>query len=143
MDRVERIAREISLIAPQWMRTMQTGFILPRHLTMSQVAVLFATYEQNETTTSKLSKAMRVSAPTISGVVDRLVRDHYLLRLPDENDRRVIRLKLTNKGVVEVKNVFLRIQKRWKSMLVLLEPNERESFLAIIKKIIQMAEKRK
>ncbi|MFC1703582.1 MarR family winged helix-turn-helix transcriptional regulator [Candidatus Omnitrophota bacterium] len=142
MDRVEGIAKEISLIAPRWIRTMQMGYVLPQHLTMSQVAVLFATYEQNETTTSKLSKTMRVSPPTISGIVDRLVRDHYLQRFPDKKDRRVIRIQLTKKGVLEVKSVFARIQKKWKSVLILLSPAERETFLGITKKIVQSAEQR-
>jgi len=79
MDRIEQIAKEISTIVPKWVRLVESGFILPPTLTMSQISVLLAVYEQGQATSGRISKAMHVSAPTITGIVSRLVRKHALL----------------------------------------------------------------
>ena len=142
MSRIEQVAKEISMIAPRWMRLMRTGTVLPPTLTTSQLAVLMAIYEQGQTTSSKISKVMHVSAPTITGIVDRLVRAKYLRRIPSEKDRRMIYIQLTKKAQTEIQSFFIRIRKRWKSILIVLDVKEAENLLAVLKKILKVAEEK-
>src|SRR5262249_16020161 len=41
---------------------------------------------------------MGISAPTLSGLVDRLTRREFVERLSDPSDRRVVRVRLTPEG---------------------------------------------
>lgn len=141
MDKVEQIVNEVSRLIPKMVRKMHRGFLTYSRLSISQLSIMLAIYEQGITQPAKLSKAMGVSAPSITGIVDRLVRTNYIKRTPDENDRRIINLSLTKKGETEVKNLNKRVKDRWKSIMLGLEPKDRESYLEILKKIIVVLEK--
>lgn len=47
---------------------------------------------------TELSARLKVSNGNITGLVDRLVRDSYAERVPDENDRRVNLIVVTDYG---------------------------------------------
>jgi DNA-binding MarR family transcriptional regulator len=142
MDRVKQIANEMALIAPKWHMVMRIASLLPASLTVSQVSVLLIVFEQGATTSARLAKALHVSAPTITGLVDRLFRQRYVERIPSEKDRRVVYIKLTQKGQAQVRTFFNRMRKRWESILSLIEPREQEILLSLIKKILYVAQKR-
>jgi len=50
-------------------------------------------------TMSQLSKELMVSNGNVTGVVDRLVRDGFVVRTPSPNDRRVQYIELTASGL--------------------------------------------
>ncbi len=56
-------------------------------------------------TMTELSTQLMVSNGNITGVVDRLVRDAYVERLPSPGDRRVQLIALSVKGEKEFKNM--------------------------------------
>jgi DNA-binding MarR family transcriptional regulator len=58
-------------------------------------------------TMTELSTQLMVSNGNITGVVDRLVRDAYVERLPSALDRRVQLISLSNKGKQEFKKMAL------------------------------------
>lgn len=47
---------------------------------------------------SELSGVLRVSNGNVTGIVDRLVEEGYVLRVPVEGDRRATMVRLTTKG---------------------------------------------
>jgi len=47
---------------------------------------------------SELSSVLRVSNGNVTGIVDRLVDDGILVRIPVDNDRRATTVRLTNAG---------------------------------------------
>jgi len=63
-----------------------------------QVAVLFILDKVGKSPMSELGKFLLVSKPNITFHVDRLVQDGLVKRIPDESDRRVIYIHLTDKG---------------------------------------------
>lgn len=134
--KTEHIAKEISILLPKWLRGMRAGFITSSAITTSQLIVLLAIYEKGTIKAGRLSKQMRVSAPTITGIVDRLARSNYLKRTPDDKDRRAINIQLTKKGEMEAKRFLRGVRNRWKSILSHIEPEEGEMFLKIFKRIL-------
>ncbi len=68
-------------------------------LTTSQLRVLFLLREDTGATLSAIARHLRVSAPTASGLVDRLVRVDFLRREEDAHDRRFVRHYLTERGL--------------------------------------------
>jgi DNA-binding MarR family transcriptional regulator len=67
-------------------------------LTTSQLRLLFLLREEPGATLGALAGHLRVSAPTASGVVDRLVRQGFARREEDARDRRLVRHFLTEQG---------------------------------------------
>lgn len=71
---------------------------LPTDLTMQQLRVLGAVAHEPGLTGQELGARLGVSAPTASGLVDRLAEKGVLERTDDTTDRRVRRLHLTDAG---------------------------------------------
>lgn len=111
-------------------------FLLGQEVTDAQCAVLDFIYKNQSCTMGQLSKGLEVSLSTLTGIVERLVRDGYVVRERDEKDRRVVRVRLTPRGrevAEELKTIYADILRR---IYHALSPQDRESFIRIIKKII-------
>jgi DNA-binding MarR family transcriptional regulator len=67
-------------------------------LTPPQYAVLAGLWEQDGRSSTQLRERLVMDSATITGVIDRLERDGLLERRPDTEDRRVVRLRLTDAG---------------------------------------------
>lgn len=78
-------------------------------ITIPQINVLGLLLE-NEYTMTELGDKLYLAPNTISGHIDRLVRDRLVARVPDKRDRRVIHVKLTKKGAQKIKK-FLKARR--------------------------------
>jgi DNA-binding MarR family transcriptional regulator len=141
MKRTKVIAGEIAWLIPKLLRGLRAGFIAAPQVTTSQMVTLMRIYEKTATRVGVLSKEMHVSAPTITGVIDRLLRNGYLRRAHDKIDRRVVNVELTNKGKELVEHILSEINKRWYKILIRLTEQERENYLRILKKIVDVLAK--
>ncbi len=64
-------------------------------LTQSQISALSTIRREGPMTLGDLAEAERVAPPSITRMVDRLEADGYVQRIPDESDRRVCRVEVT------------------------------------------------
>ena len=67
-------------------------------LTVTQLLVLFSLRETPGMPAGALAEDMRVTPPTVTGLVDRLVRMGLVRREEDTKDRRLVRNVLTEQG---------------------------------------------
>lgn len=67
-------------------------------LTMPQYQLLLAAVQRQDMTLGGLSEQLNCSRGNVTGIVDRLERDLWLQRERSTDDRRVITVKLTEKG---------------------------------------------
>jgi len=67
-------------------------------LTLTQLFVLFLLRETPGTSAGALAEELRVTPPTVTGLVDRLVRMGLVRREEDAKDRRLVRNVLTKRG---------------------------------------------
>ena len=54
---------------------------------------------------SELARRLYISRPYITRLVDSLIADDLVMRIPDEADRRIIRIGITPGGVRRLKNM--------------------------------------
>jgi len=82
-----------------------------------------------------LARFMNVTTAAATGIIERLVRDGYVVRVFDPNDRRIIRVRLTSKGSELVKR-FDR-QRRLTVIRVFgkISEKDREDYLRILGQI--------
>jgi DNA-binding MarR family transcriptional regulator len=67
-------------------------------LTMPQLKVLFRLNAQGPSKVGALARALRVTLPTMTGILDRLVEQGLIRRDEDPTDRRLVISRLTSHG---------------------------------------------
>ena len=137
MKNTAQIAKEISQILPTFLRHMYPYVFQPIPVPPSQVLALVTIEEKGTCSLGKLGKEMHVSAPTISGIVDRLEKGGYIKRLADKKDRRVTHIILTHKGKKVVQHFRENIMTRWQYILKNLPAEMQEGPLFMLRQITQ------
>lgn len=95
-------------------------------LTMQQMKVIMMLEHRGEMPVSALAESLNVSLPSMTGIVDRLVQNDLVERVPSPTDRRVILLRCTDKAREIFDGLFLSSFKRFQEMMNGLKPTDRE-----------------
>lgn len=69
-----------------------------KDLTIKEMHAIEAISMYHQYTISEVANSLHLTPGTMTAMADRLIYKGYVERVRDQNDRRVIRLKLTNKG---------------------------------------------
>jgi DNA-binding MarR family transcriptional regulator len=91
-DLADRLRLVITRLAR---RLRQQG---PSDTSPTQLAALATIERQGPITLGDLAAAERVQPPTVTAAIDRLEGQGLVRRLPDESDRRVVRVAITATG---------------------------------------------
>ncbi|MGR8946627.1 MAG: MarR family winged helix-turn-helix transcriptional regulator [Gammaproteobacteria bacterium] len=128
-----------------WLRLLACENLIEQHLrtrlrkdfdiTLPQFDVLSELEHAGEQLTmSRLSEKLMVSNGNVTGVVDRLERDEYVIRQASPTDRRVQHISLTAKGKKKFQEMA-EIHEQWvENLLKDLNLDELDSLLDILYK---------
>src|SRR5262249_32315826 len=105
----ETDTEDVHLPVSVLLRLMKSQIIIARELgkraerdgliTLPQFDVLVQLARQGEGLSFvELSRKLLVTSGNLTGIIDRLERDGFVAREPDASDRRVVRIRLTEKG---------------------------------------------
>ncbi len=131
----DQIAQEMSFIIPTFLRHMFPFVFGEMDLPPQQIIAIICVEEKGVCSLGDLAKELHVSAPTVTGIVDRLERDGFMKRVPDEKDRRVTNVVITPEAK-KIANQFRKnIKERWAYILNNLPAEDREGPLNMLKKI--------
>ncbi|MDP2953127.1 MAG: MarR family transcriptional regulator [Chloroflexota bacterium] len=86
-------------------------------LTMPQLKVLFMLFSEGPSRVGALAAALGVGPPTLTGILDRLVRHGLVSRKEDPADRRVVISQLTDSGRKMTENLHQLGRARWSELL--------------------------
>ncbi len=109
-------------------------------ITGPQLWVLKTIYQNGSLSLGELSRRMFINPSTITGVVDRLEKKKYVLRVRNEKDRRVVKVQLTPKGNRLVKRSPNPIQGKMIYGLRKLKKNELFSIYQAVEKLVEIME---
>jgi DNA-binding MarR family transcriptional regulator len=101
-------------------------------ITMPQFFVLELVNRQGEAKMSDLAKFVNVTTAAMTGIVSRLVKNNYVIRVSEPDDRRVINIKLTPKGAKVVREMVQKRKEITIKMFGSISPEEREEYLKIL-----------
>ncbi len=104
-------------------------------ITMPQFFVMDYLNHNGETRMTDLAEFVNVTTAAMTGIVDRLVRDGYLMRVSDPDDRRIIKVRLTSKGSSIVRNVVEKRKEITIKMFGAISEAERIAYLNILTNI--------
>jgi MarR family transcriptional regulator, organic hydroperoxide resistance regulator len=103
-------------------------------LTMPQYQLLLAAVYGDATTLGSLADELNCSRGNLTGVADRLERDGWLVRERSTEDRRVVNIRLTEKGnrVWEIKK---ELAKELQEIAKIWSPDERQIMLRAMERL--------
>ena len=93
-------------------------------------------YPKGDITMGEFSSALAVPFSTATRIADWLVDHGYIRRLPDEDDRRVVRIALTETGKELYKAIDRYIRQRMQQVLSGLTAEERTTLLSLVAKVV-------
>jgi len=82
-----------------------------------------------------------ITPPSVTSLINSLVRSKVVKRVYDENDRRAIRLFITSKGREELKKGINRINNNMRKILRQLNTKELKGLIRILEKLSKIYEK--
>lgn len=130
----DRLSSIFPVMAREFARHYMGDFYAEK-ITLPQFLVLEFLFLNTESKMKDLALAMHVSTAAMTGIVDRIVRDDYAVRVFDPGDRRIIKIKLTSKGVGVVKKINTQRRKMVMNLFSKISEAERENYLRIVTKI--------
>jgi DNA-binding MarR family transcriptional regulator len=101
-----------------------------------RVSVLLAR-RQEPMTMGELGQALDVPLSSATRIVDLLVENGYAQRVPDAEDRRVVRVSLTDIGQEMCRTIEGFIRKRVERLLQVFTPEEQETLVALMRKFVK------
>jgi MarR family transcriptional regulator, organic hydroperoxide resistance regulator len=87
-------------------------------------------------TVSGLADACLLQQPTMTKLLDRMVRDQLVRRLPDERDRRVVRIQMTDRGQALVGDLLVAAKKHEAELLARHPDIDPAAFKQVMKALI-------
>ena len=129
------VSLAVAGLMPHIMRGIQLDFFVKHGVTQTQFLLLASIRAYTRCTMGTLSRSLHVSMPTVSGIVDRLVRAGYVHRVPQADDRRQVIVELTRKGRTFFHDFESVVRHRWEEALLSLNPGELRAFYDVVTKL--------
>ncbi len=118
---------------------LHSRWLVEEHgLTAPQIAILRAACRLGPASTGDLARAVRLSQPTVTGILDRLERKSLVTRCRHDRDRRSIIVAVTPEGISALHAVPSPLHKRFRRELAKLEDWEQTMILATLQRVARM-----
>lgn len=135
---LEQFADKMAEVMPVMMREFfrnQPSRFYKTRVTMPQFVVLDILYRSGETNMTDLAHHIFVTTAAVTGIVDRLVRDGYVRRASDPEDRRIIKVVLTQKGAGVVRDALEKRKRMTMKIFAVVSQRDRNEYLRILERI--------
>ena len=106
-----------------------------RNLTGPQLTVVKMLQHLGDLSLSELSERIRAGNSTVSGIIDRMEREELVRRVRSKEDRRVVHIKLTEKGRSLAASVPIEPMEIFQAAIASLEAEEMATVLRILLKL--------
>jgi MarR family transcriptional regulator, organic hydroperoxide resistance regulator len=104
-------------------------------LTGPQLTVLKLLEGLGDLSLSDLSERIRAQNSTVTGIIDRMEREGLVVRARSTEDRRVVHIKLTDRGAKIAEQIAVEPMEIFRAALESLSPVEMRDLLKILTKI--------
>lgn len=128
---IETLLRQTSFLVKKRGREILADF----SMTIPQLHALLVVRDNPSITMGALCERLYLACSTATDLVDRLEKNGFLERTKDFNDRRVVRLQITDKGL-DVINKVIEARRRYvSSILTSLTQKEKEQLVSSLGKL--------
>lgn len=134
---IERLLREISKEVRRKGREILVDFAI----TPPQFDALLLLHEHGDLTIGDLSHKMYLACSTTTDLIDRMERNGLVERIRDQNDRRVVRLHMSQKGSDLIEQVLLTRRNYLANMLAAVDEKTLTSLADSLQQLYQIIDK--
>lgn len=134
LEFVDKMKEIIPIILREFARR-QVNELYKGKITLPQFLILELLRREKESRMSDLAHFMRVTTAATTGIVERLVRDGYVVRVYEPQDRRIIKARLTAAGNGLVNKVNEQRRKMLIKIFGKLSGKDRGDYLRILMQI--------
>lgn len=134
LEFVDKMKEIIPIILREFARR-QVNELYKGKITLPQFLILELLHREKESRMSDLAHFMRVTTAATTGIVERLVRDGYVVRVYEPQDRRIIKARLTAAGNGLVNKVNEQRRKMLIKIFGKLSGKDRGDYLRILMQI--------
>lgn len=103
---------------------------------MPQMHALLYIQSHPGITMKELAEMLRVTSPSATSFVDRLVKAGHITRATDATNRRLVRLHITDAGAESLKKTMFEHRKILLQILSVLSPTDQLALRSIMQKLI-------
>ena len=135
---LSEFADKLNEIMPVLMREfarMQPAEVYKDKITLPQILILQHLNSQDPVKMTDIANFMRVTTAAATGIINRLVKSGYVLRVLNDQDRRVIKVKITPKGLLLMKKLALDRRKKVIHLFSKVSEQDRRDYLRILTRI--------
>lgn len=104
-------------------------------VTPVQYAVMSALWKEDNLTPSQIAAAISLDSSTVTGILDRLENKNLLKRMPDPNDRRALRVVLTEEGRALEKPLMQVIVECNETVMEVFTKEEQETLVRLLQRL--------
>jgi DNA-binding MarR family transcriptional regulator len=142
-DILDKIADELVSLFPLFFKNLMKSSRGNKDLELSRVHmdIMFILNEFKQLTMSDIAKRLFISKPYNTLLVDRLIDLGMVGRFPDDEDRRIINIRLTEKGIRYLKEYKESNKKNIRTKLSILNADELEQLLSSLQNIKEIISK--
>jgi len=105
------------------------------NITLSHLNVLLFLETHENTQMKDIGEKLGIKPSSATNLVDKLIRACLIERYTNPDDRRVVRVRLTEKGISVLKDINEAIYTLWGKILTKLNENEYKEMLMFAKKM--------
>lgn len=106
--------------------------------TTTQCYTLLEISKSGSLSMNEISEKMNLNSSTMTRILDKLVRDKYILRCKDESDKRIVIVSLTEKGIEAVSKLNNSVKAYYKRIIENIPKGQVEEILKSVN-ILQKA----
>ena len=110
----------------------------PESCSFLHVKTLSFIKEHKEPTMRDVASELRVSSPAATAIIDRLVETEDLERITDSADRRIVRLKVSKRGLSILEHGLAAIHANIQEKMSVLSSVEQKQLMLILRKLIDV-----
>ena len=114
----------------------ESNYLSLGKISIPQFNVLELLWREDDCPMNRLAKALGVTRPAATGLVDRLIHQGLAIRRGDPRDRRVVRVSVTPKGRKILSNIWDQKRRMIVSVFGGISPSDRAHYLATLEKVV-------
>jgi DNA-binding MarR family transcriptional regulator len=130
----DKMAEIIPVLGSELMRR-QTNELFKGEITLQQFAIIDYLNRNGQSRMTDLAHFLKVSTAAMTGIIERLVKAGYALRLSEPGDRRIIKISALPKGIELVKKLNRQRREMIMDIFGQLSSVEREDYLRILTRV--------
>ncbi|GAE34254.1 MarR family winged helix-turn-helix transcriptional regulator [Halalkalibacter akibai] len=105
-------------------------------ITQAQFKVFYELIEHEEMTQSELQTKLYIKASTMNGIIESMLKNELIEKKDSLIDKRSKRIKLTEKGKLLEKKIWLEVEKLEEETLNLFNEEEKQVFFSCLQKMM-------